>query len=128
VTRFLANEKFPGASVRLLRAKGLDIAWVREEAPSSDDRANMAWAARTNRIILTFDLDYGDLVFRHGLAAPGVVLFRLEPLADLEEPGRVVLDLIERPDFTFEEAFVVVSRRGIRVVPMPPPRRQGGTS
>jgi predicted nuclease of predicted toxin-antitoxin system len=126
MTRFLANENFAGASVAMLRSRGLDVAWVREEAPSSDDRAIMAWATRSNRVILTFDHDYGDLVFRHGLAAPGVVFFRLPDLADLQEPARLVLNLLSRPGFVFEGMFVVVSRRGTRVVPMPARTDRGG--
>ena len=119
MTQFLANENLAGASVSLLRSGGLDVAWVSEEAPSLDDRAIMAWATRSNRIILTFDHDYGDLVFRHGISAPGVVLFRLPELVGLEEPARIVLDLLNRPGFVFEGMFVVVARQGTRIVPMP---------
>jgi hypothetical protein len=37
--RFLADENFPGAAVRALRAAGHDVAWVHEVAAGSKDEA-----------------------------------------------------------------------------------------
>jgi predicted nuclease of predicted toxin-antitoxin system len=59
--RFLANENFPGTAVKVLQAAGHDIVWVRTAAPGSEDPDVMAWAAREERILLTFDKDFGGL-------------------------------------------------------------------
>jgi len=53
--RFLANENFPGAAVKLLQSAGHDILWVRTAAPGTSDPDVLAWAARESRILLTFD-------------------------------------------------------------------------
>ncbi|MFL5031428.1 MAG: DUF5615 family PIN-like protein [Xanthobacteraceae bacterium] len=42
--RFLANENFPGAAVRALRAAGHDVSWIRTAAPGMPDQDVLAWA------------------------------------------------------------------------------------
>lgn len=91
--RFLADENFPGAAVIELRNSGHDVAWVRTQAPGLSDREIVAWAARDERIILTFDKDFGELAWRIGLpAASGIVLFRLP----MQAPGQIGATLAAR--------------------------------
>jgi predicted nuclease of predicted toxin-antitoxin system len=59
--RFLANENFPGAAIEALRAAGNDVAWIRVDAPGSSDPEVLARAAREERVLLTFDKDFGEL-------------------------------------------------------------------
>ncbi len=69
---FLADENFPIASVRLLRKSGLDVVAVIEESPGISDAAILQRAEHERRIILTFDRDYGELIFRQRLGRPSV--------------------------------------------------------
>jgi predicted nuclease of predicted toxin-antitoxin system len=57
--RFLANENFPGRAVTALAAAGHDVVWVTVAAPGMSDADVLAWAARDERILLTFDKDFG---------------------------------------------------------------------
>jgi hypothetical protein len=92
--RFLADENLPGRLVAALRDLGHDVAWVRTEAPGSDDRAVLAAAARERRVLLTFDKDFGELAGRAGLPrASGVVLLRV-PLGRAPDAGARVAALI----------------------------------
>ena len=76
--RFLADENLPGRLVAALRAAGHDVAWVRTEAPGSDDRTVLAMAAAEQRVLVTFDKDFGELAGRAGLPmASGVILLRV---------------------------------------------------
>jgi predicted nuclease of predicted toxin-antitoxin system len=76
--RFLADENFPGGAVTALLARGHDIIWIRTAAPESGDEDVLAWATREDRVLLTFDKDFGELAWRIGLpASSGVILFRL---------------------------------------------------
>ena len=63
----LANENFPGPAIRKLRAAGVDVVAVIEAMPSVSDREVMAYARQEQRWLVTFDRDYGDLIFREGL-------------------------------------------------------------
>jgi predicted nuclease of predicted toxin-antitoxin system len=119
--RFLADENFPAATVAALRGRGHDIAWIHADAPGSSDVSVLQRAQTEERILLTFDKDFGELAFRFGLsAASGVVLFRL-PTPSPEYVTRFVTGVLEsRSDWIGH--FVVVEAGNIRLTPLPKPR------
>ncbi|RFP65758.1 hypothetical protein D0N36_07450 [Hymenobacter lapidiphilus] len=69
---FLADDNFPYPSVRFLRAAGLDVYSIQESAASVADTEVMALAGQLNRTILTFDRDYGELIYRFNHRPPAV--------------------------------------------------------
>lgn len=78
--RYLANENFPGVMVSLLRNQGHDVLYAAETLVAAADRLVLETALSQDRVVLTFDRDFGELVFRHRKPpAPGIVLFRLVP-------------------------------------------------
>jgi predicted nuclease of predicted toxin-antitoxin system len=86
--RFLADEHFPMASVRLLIAAGHDVVHVGHVASGEDDVDLLVICESEERTMLTFDKDFGDLAFRDDrYPSTGVVLFRLKTRA-IEEPAR----------------------------------------
>lgn len=117
--RFLANENFPLASVRRLRQFGHDVAAVIEETPGARDHEVLTRATHEDRIVLTFDRDYGELIFRLMLPAPaGVTYFRYDPLRP-EEPGEHLLQLLTVRDLSLEGKFTVIERGHMRQRPLP---------
>lgn len=79
--RFLADENFPGEAVAALRAAGHDVSWIGESSSGASDKHVLALAENENRILLTFDKDFGELAWRAGLPAScGIVLFRISAL------------------------------------------------
>ena len=92
--RFLANENFPAAAVAALRAVGNDVVWVGAAAPGATDSDVLAWADREERILITFDKDFGELARASGLPAQcGVILFRI-PMPPPADVGRRLATLI----------------------------------
>src|SRR5579862_8345499 len=92
--RFLANENFPVASTRVLRAAGHEVVAVTLECPGISDEAVLKLAANEQLVILTFDRDYGDLIFRRGLSSPaGLIYLRLDPISPTE-PAEIILRLL----------------------------------
>jgi predicted nuclease of predicted toxin-antitoxin system len=88
--RFLANENFPKASVIKLREAGHDVSAIIEEAPGATDQQVLIRSDRDGRIILTFDRDYGELIYKHkNIPAAGVMYFRFSPTHP-EEPANYV--------------------------------------
>ena len=109
----LANENFPAAAIRKLRAAGMDVVAVIETMRSASDREVMAYARREQRWIITFDRDYGDLIFREGLLPPPAILyFRQEPYPP-ERPADIVLAMLAKPQ-QLEGCMVVISQQNIR--------------
>ena len=111
--RWLANENFPGDAVELLRAHGHDVAWIRVDSPGLPDPQVLARAVTEQRVLLTFDKDFGELAFRSRLpAACGVILFRFTHRGREQDIGKVVRTLTSRDDWA--GAFWTVTDRGIR--------------
>jgi len=109
----LANENFPAPAIRKLRAAGMDVVAVIDTMRSAGDREVMAYARREQRWIITFDRDYGDLVFREGLLPPPAILyFRQEPYPP-ERPADIVLAMLADPQ-QLEGCIVVISQQNIR--------------
>ncbi len=115
--RFLADENFPGDAVAEIEAAGHDIVWVRNVAPGSTDEDIFALAAREERIILTFDKDFGELAGRTGLpASSGIVLFRL-PMPAAADVGITLVERISaRTDWAGH--FTVIEPGRVRMRPL----------
>ena len=110
---FLANENIPTTSIRLLREKGLDVYAITECDSGISDIKVLEIAAREERVILTFDKDYGELIYKLKLPKPaGIILMRFEPNTP-EEPGEVLLQLIAEK-ITFKGFFTVIKLDQIR--------------
>ncbi|RIK41893.1 MAG: hypothetical protein DCC55_10525 [Chloroflexi bacterium] len=116
--RFLADENFPRASIELLRSAGYTVAAIAEDSPGIQDLAVLERAAAEERIILTFDRDYGELIFRFSLPAPaGLVYLRYDP-REPTEPARDILRLMTLADLSLEGKFTVVERERVRQRPL----------
>ncbi|MCY4551898.1 MAG: DUF5615 family PIN-like protein [Defluviicoccus sp.] len=72
--KLLANENIPLDSVRSLRSGGHDVVSISEQSPGISDEDVIRIARAENRIIVTFDRDYGELVFRRGWPPPAGIL------------------------------------------------------
>ena len=117
--RFLANENFPLASVNRLREAGHDVMAIIQHSPGAKDPEVLAHAVREERIVLTFDRDYGELIYRQGLPVPvGVVYFRYDPLTP-EEPAEQLIGLAQLSGLSLGRKFTVVERGQVRQRPLP---------
>jgi uncharacterized protein DUF5615 len=76
-------------------------------------------ARADSRVLLTFDLDMGQLVFERRLAAPaGIIVFRDVPWT-LAATVQFIVGLLDREDLMFEGLFTVSSGSRIRQRPLP---------
>lgn len=110
---FLADENFPLSSIKLLRNSGHNVIIVLEETPGGKDSHILKRAYKENLIILTFDRDYGELIYRHRAFPPcGIVYFRFDPAAPQEPAG--ILSKILNQKISLIEKFTVIERNKIR--------------
>ena len=77
--RWLADECVDAALVTRLRGAGHDVSYIAEIASGVTDTEALRRAQEEERLFLTEDKDFGELVFRFKRAAPGVVLLRIDP-------------------------------------------------
>ena len=116
--RFLANENAPREAVLAARGAGLDVAWVVELQPGVSDDAVLDLAKREDRVLVTFDKDFGELVFRHGrTASPGVILLRPR-LRSPEIVSAFIVAVLSQP-IDWPGNFTVAREGSLRVVPLP---------
>ena len=86
---FLADESVDRQIVDSLRQRGHDVLYVAEMEPGISDDAVLDLANQEGALLLTADKDFGELVFRLGRFAPGVILLRLAGLSALSKGGVV---------------------------------------
>lgn len=111
---FLADENIHADIVAWLRATGHDVLYAAEVLQRRSDDDLLAIARKEQRILITDDKDFGELIFHQRLATSGIVLIRLHcpriaerlkrlaqawPAIETRAPGR----------------FIVISDRKIRV-------------
>lgn len=112
--RFLADESCDFAVVRALRATGQDVLAVAELASSSDDAIVMDMAHRENRVLLTEDKDFGQLVYAHSQQSSGVILIRYSASVRKTLPTAVVA-LVSELTSDLIGSFVVMSPGRVRI-------------
>ena len=109
--RLLADENVPLASIQQLRADGYD---VEQLPPGTADLVILERARSAHRVLITFDRDFGELIFRAGeKAPPGVLYLRFEP-AWPTETAEVLRAVSGRPEIQIEGFFTVVDRERAR--------------
>jgi len=70
--RFLANENVPLDAIVSLREKGHDVIWIRIDVPGSCDEDILSRAVAEERIVITFDKDFGELAFHSCLPSHSI--------------------------------------------------------
>lgn len=81
----------------LLR-NGYDIKAVRDINPGMDDDKILSIAASENRMVITMDKDFGELVYHSNLTHSGVLLLRLEGANSNEKVKTIEKILTEHSD------------------------------
>jgi predicted nuclease of predicted toxin-antitoxin system len=116
--RLCANENLPEDCILRLRQDGHDVLWIREAAPGISDTDVLSRAHEENRLLITFDKDFGELVFKRGAkASHGVVLFRIPQSSATAVAARVSAVLSSRTDWAGH--FSVVEEFAVRMRPLP---------
>ena len=113
----LADENVEKAIVELLRAEGHDVLYVTESFASTADTEVLNRSTTEERVLLSNDLDFGELVFHRKIAAAGIVLLRLR-VASLREKLRLFQLHWEIARTRAIGHFVVIANNRIRVRPL----------
>src|SRR3990170_3934373 len=106
--RFLVDECTGPAVAHWLRRQNHNVISVFDEMRGADDRKVIQKAFEQDRILITNDKDFGDLVFREKMPHKGVILLRLED----ERPANkiaVLKHLLEKYEKSLPGNFIVVT-------------------
>ena len=117
--KLLANENFPILSIQKLHDAGFDVESVAAIMRSASDTSVLMHAAKNAQIILTFDRDYGELIYNRKIAvSEGLVYFRFDPLTP-SEPYEIFVEAIINGQVEMEGWFIVLDRDVIRKRKLP---------
>lgn len=115
--KFLLDECCMAQLANEMRDAGYDASYVLEEIPGATDNEVLAKAYKENRILITEDKDFGELVFRLRKDVIGIILLRfsvsnrylvwprLEELLSLKATG-------------IKNKFIVVDEEKSRIRPL----------
>lgn len=118
--RFLADMGVSLSVVHYLRTEGHDAVHLRELGLERALDSNVyALAATVQRVILTFDLDFGEIAATAGSALPSVVIFRLNDTRVHRLIERLAIALKNSSAALSAGAIVVVDDARIRIRELP---------
>jgi len=112
--KFLADENVDEPIVDRLRDDGHSVLNVVEMEPSSSDEDVLRRANQEQALVLTADKDFGELVFRQGRVAHGVVLTRLSGLSPTRKAEVVAIAVQEHAD-ELAHSFTVITPGAVRI-------------
>ncbi|MEX2170356.1 MAG: DUF5615 family PIN-like protein [Pirellulales bacterium] len=116
--KFLSDAHISREMVAMLRDLGHDCLDADAIPLRMPDVDVLRMAADDQRIVVTSDKGFGELVFVHGIACPGIVLIRVA-LADEKDRVAYVRSLWPTVLSRLSGSFVTITASGIRARPMP---------
>jgi predicted nuclease of predicted toxin-antitoxin system len=111
--RFIVDECTGPSVARWLASAGHDVVSVFDDRPGASDDEILDRAVAEQRILVTNDRDYGEMIFSQGKPHAGVVFLRL----DDERPAnktRLLESLLKTHSAELPNRFVVVTETGVR--------------
>lgn len=113
IVRFIADEGVEKEIVLALRKK-FDVLYIAEAMQSAADDQILRKANEENRILITLDKDFGELVYRLNQVHTGVVLCRVQSMP-IQEAVMLVVETIEKYGTDLRGAFTVIQPKNIRI-------------
>lgn len=118
--RFLADMGVSITTVEALRSADHDAVHLREQGLIRlPDPEIVAKAAREGRVVLTFDLDFGDILAAARTGAPSVIIFRLRNQTPAAVNPRLFRVIGDCEGELASGAIIIVEDEGYRVRRLP---------
>jgi len=112
--KFLVDESTGIKIFNALKEKSYDVKYVSFIIPQASDEEVLNFAEKENRILITDDKDFGELIFRLMKPTSGVILMRLK--IDLAEYRiKYLLNLLENFGEKLKDNFVVLTEDQARI-------------
>ena len=112
--RWVADECVDAEVVARLRDAGHEVYYIAEAKPGVQDDEVLRLAETQAAVLLTYDKDFGELVFRLRQATHGVVLARLPGLTAAAKADLVAAAVATHAD-EFVESFTVITDKLVRI-------------
>src|SRR2546423_12631021 len=111
---FLADESCAGPVIRELRKVGHDVVAIAEVARGAIDEQVLQRALNEERVLVTEDRDFGELVYARSRSSAGVILVRFRGRARSTKPATVV-QAVAKLGSRLRNAFTVIEPGRVRI-------------
>lgn len=112
--KFLVNENIGSRLVKFLRSRGYDVISVQEKFQGKKDAFILKKTRLAGRIVITYDKDFGELVFKSKIQHSGVILLRTRDESAKTQIRVLKFFLREHPKEEIKNYFWVVTDAGAR--------------
>ena len=111
--KILADENIPNSTIQALRSLGYDVLSVWEVKPGLSDDQVVQLSIKEQRIIVTFDKDFGRLALTNP-NIPGVLLLRIPP-KDANYITRRILSALTTVDNVYGK-LIIVRKETLKII------------
>jgi predicted nuclease of predicted toxin-antitoxin system len=111
--KFVVDECTGPTVAKWLRQEGHDVVSIFDDARGSDDDYVLTFAFNDERVLITSDKDFGELIFREKRPHHGVILLRLANQSAVNYIS--ALERLFSQGNPLIDQFIVVTEAGIRV-------------
>ncbi len=121
MNKFLADENIPIEVVLALKQLNIDIVSVKDIQIGMSDEEVLLTAIKSERTIITFDSDFGELIYKLKRNCSGIILLKIHP-----QTIQYILSILKKtlaPIIDFKNSFCVVESHRIRVLPLNPDKQ-----
>ncbi len=108
--RFLVDESSDRLLANLIRWAGYDTIFVGDVMPTASDEEVLDSAEKENRVLITDDRDFGELILRFNRPTSGVIFLRTLT-TNPEKRFEMVKDILDKAN----GKFIVVREGRIRI-------------
>ena len=113
MTQFITDENVPLETVDFLKKQGINVVSVTELSPGLSDLKILDLANKKDRIVITFDKDFGQLIFKEKRQTKGLMLLRFVP----ESPTQIAMRIqqVLAAKIKIEHCVVTVKKDSVKV-------------
>ncbi len=115
---YLADENIPLVVIKELRGEGFAIESIPTNKRGMSDKELLKLAYKSEQVLITFDKDFGQLVFKERIQSKGIVLLRFAPTSPSKVKS-IIKKILEEKDFNPFGKFVVIHETHMRIVDLP---------
>ncbi len=116
--KFLADENISTETIEFLKQRGFDIKDAYESGlQGCPDEEIVSFASREKRIILTFDLDFGEIYYFREKPMFGAIVLRVEPQIPAEV-NNVIEKFLSHPEVNLDESadtLIILDKEKFRI-------------
>src|SRR5579863_412154 len=111
---FVADESCARPVIQALRELGHDVIAIAEVTQGAADPQVLERALHEQRVLITEDRDFGELVYARGRTSAGVILVRFPSSVRLAKAASVV-GAVARLGLRLQNSFAVVEPGRVRI-------------